>query len=232
MKSTLLAWFLSFIVMPLVVLGDETVKVGNISLKVPMPEGFARLDGVNKESDELLLKFVPPSNRLLLVATSPANVASIKKGKFVDLKRYMMLQSFRAGEGQNVSLKDFAAVRGGVEKQFGAEGKGMKEIERDTNAQLKKAKLPVDIKMGETQMLGVFDKGERSIDMAMLTSSQVGEEKAEPLVVAASIVLVGGKVCYLYVYATYNTQEDIDWARNTVKLWRLSVFEANPAGAK
>lgn len=228
MKTTILAWLLSFIAMPLLLLGDEVAKVGGASVNVPLPAGFARFDGASKKLDELMANFVPATNRLLLVAAIPSDVASAKKDDTAELKRYMMLQTFRQGETMNLTAKDFAVIRDGVEKQFGTPGKRMDDLEKDVNANIKKAKLPVEMKIGETQMLGVFAKGDTSIDFGMLTKTQVGDGKAEPLAAAASITMVKGKVCYLYVYSNYKSQEDIDWARNTLKLWRLSIMEANP----
>ncbi len=227
MKPILIALLLSFL-LPFATFADETVTIGQTAIQVPLPAGFARFDGVNADVDKLMNSLVPPTNRMLLIVATPDDVKAAKAGTPGNMKRYMLVQTFKDGEAQTVTVKQFAEVLTALETQFATKDKGAGNLESEVNNLLKGAKLPTDLKIGETSMLGVFEKNERAIDIGMLSKVQIGQEAPSPLAAAASIMLVHGKVSYLYVYSEYHDTEDVAWARRTVKAWREAILAANP----
>jgi hypothetical protein len=217
----------AFLLSPVFLWGEETAKIGDVSLSVPPPTGFVRYDGLNQKIDDVMVQMVPKTNRLLMLLATPKDAASAKKGKPEDLERYMMLQTFRNGEKMVMTAKDFTEVLKGVEKEFGSGDKAAAQLEAEVNEQLKKTKDVSDLKLGQTVMLGVFHKSERSIDMGMLMKAQVGDDEPKPMAAAFSIAMVRGKILYIYVYSGYYSPEDIAWTRKTVKDWREAIVAAN-----
>ncbi len=221
---------LAILALPLALFADEKVTIGNESLTIPLPEGFTRLDGANKEFDAGMLKLVPSTNRMLLTVALPGDVAKAKASQEFELNRYAMLQTFREGESMKLTLKQFEQIAETMEKQF-SEGGLLSDAEAKTNQQLKNADLP-DIKVGQMRMIGKMEKTDRSLDLGMLTKLQVGTEGPQTLVTGMSTVVVKGKVLYMYVYSSYKGKADADWTRSTVKTWREAVLAANPGGTE
>ena len=226
MKRPLLALLLGALFLPLTLFGAETATIGAVSLKVPLPEGFARFDGANKDVDKLLVQMVPPINRLLMVMAPPDDVAAAKQGALRDLNRYMMLQTFRQTEKMTITTKEFAEVLKGVDQQLGSD-KAIAKQEEEINAQLKRTNDVKNLKVGETAMLGIYQRSDEFVDMGMMLKAQVAGNEPKPIVSAISIAMIRGKVVYIYVYSAYKTPEDITWTRKTVKEWRESITAAN-----
>jgi len=226
MKTIL--FLLAFILLPLVVHADDKVKVGDQSITIPYPEGFVRFDGNNADVDKIMQSMLPPSNRSLMVVATPADAAKAKAGKPGNLDRFMNIQTLRAAEGEKISLADFKTISGQLEKQFTPDGGGIGNIEDEVNKRIKEAKLGVDLKLGETKLLGVFDKTDRSVDMGMMMKTKLGDAAPETMAAGMSFVVVHGKVLFLYVYANFKNADDITWTRNTVKAWRQAIHAANP----
>lgn len=226
MKRPLLTLLLCALLLPLTLFGVETAAIGDVSLKVPPPEGFARFDGANKNVDKVMVQMVPPTNRMLLMMAPPDDVAAAKAGNPRDLNRYMMLQTFRQGEKMTITTKEFAEILKGVDSQFGSD-KATAKLEEEVNAQLKKTNDAKNLKVGETVMLGVFQRADDHVDMGMLMKAQVAGDEPKPMVGAFSIAMIRGKVVYIYVYSAYKSPDDIAWTRKTVKEWRESIAAAN-----
>src|SRR5688572_31030975 len=108
MNAKFCAFFLSILLAPMAVLAAENVSIGSERLSIPLPAGFARLDGVNPDVDSVMQGMVSPSHRPLLMATAPELVKAAKEGNPQDMPRYLSMQTLRATESQTGTLKDFA----------------------------------------------------------------------------------------------------------------------------
>ena len=230
MKRRVVLLLLSLLLLPLAVRANEAIKVGDETIAIPLPTGFVRFDGLNPQVDQLMQSMIPPTNRSLLVGATAQDAALAKAKTPGNLSRFMNIQTMVKVEGEKISLSEFETVRGELEKQFAASGTGPEGFQSEVNKRIADAKLPIALKLGETRMLGVYEKSDRSIDMGMMMNTQVGTQAPETMVAAASCVDVRGKVLFLYVYADYHNQADVDWTRTTVKSWRESILATNPGG--
>jgi len=228
MKRRLISALIGFGFLPLVLCGQEITKIGDVTLKIPPPAGFARLDGANKEMDIFLRQLVPPQKRFLMAMAMPREVAKVKDGNPPDVSRSMTVQTPRMTEDQKLSAEQFADLRKSVETQFKAGDKLGAGIEAQVNEIFEKAKVPGGVKIGKMVMLGMDEKTERSFNTATLMDAKSEGEEAQPVVSALSVLLIRGKLVYLYVSATAKGADDVAWARKTAKAWGEAVLAANP----
>lgn len=228
MQIILRILLLALIAFPLAAAGDETVTIGSEKLTIPIPAGFVRFDGTSPQFDEAMQKMVPPTNRMLLMLSTAEAQSKIKAGLPFDLNRYYVLQTFRQTEHTKVSFTDFESLRDGMKKQISA-GTALSEAQEHTQNALNKAQLK-DLKIGEMKALGVFDETAQSLDFGLIAQTQSGTAAPEPVITAASVALVKGKVTYFYVYSNYHGDTDVAWARAAVKAWRESTLAANADG--
>jgi hypothetical protein len=230
MNAKFRAFLLTILLAPMAALANETVSIGSETLSIPLPPGFARLDGVNPDVDALMKSIVTPKNRLLLLAAPPELVKMAKEGNPQDMARYFGMQTYRDLESKTGTLKDFENASAQLEKEFSVGSATLAKAQSEANAQFKKSELTAGMQVGQIRPLGVFDKTDRSIDFGMLTVNQMAGEKPFTIVAGASAMLVRGKLVYLYAYSDFNGEADTAWVRSSVKSWRESILAANPGG--
>jgi len=214
--------------LPCRILANEAIKVGDETLSIPIPQGFVRYDGINPKIDQMMQSLLPATNRSLMVIATQLDADRAKAGQPRNLGRFMNVQTARAVEDKTATLSDFAELSAELEKQSGPGGNLFAGAESEANRQI--AKLGVGLKLGETRMLGVFEKTKQSLDFGIMAKIQFGSTStlSETMIAGASVVDVRGKVIFLYVYADYAGQADLTWVRSTVKAWRESIVAANP----
>jgi hypothetical protein len=218
----------ALLLVPLAASANETAKIGDETLSVPLPQGFVRYDGLNAAIDQVMQRFVPPSNRSLMVIATPLDAERAKANQPKDLNRFMSVQTARALENQKATLRDFESASAELEKQFVPGGQGAATVQSEANKLTKNANLGVDLKLGETRMLGVYEKTKQSMDMGLIMKAQVANGPVKTVVAAMSLVDVKGKFLFLYVYSDYHGQADADWTRTMAKSWREAIIAANP----
>jgi len=224
----LFAAFMFSLLLPLQLSANETVSIGNQSLSIPLPAPFVRVDGLSKLVDQAMASMLPPSNRSLMMIATPADAARIKAGTPGDMPRFMSVQTLREAESQTISLREFKEISEELEKQFSAGGSGMQTAQSQINQQLKNNNLGVDLKLGETRSLGIYEKSPQAFQFGLMMKAQIGGGAPETIVASASVLNVKGKILYLYVYADFHSQADTDWSRTTLKAWTDSILAANP----
>ena len=96
----------------------ETVKVNGMEVRIPLPDGYVRIDGVNEEFDRVKRSFLPATNRLLLDLGSKEARSALLRGMELEMGRSMNVQVLLVLEEKNLSVKDFGDYRKELRKQF------------------------------------------------------------------------------------------------------------------
>lgn len=212
-----------------IVLGAQAlaveVKIGEVAIEIPLPGGFERADGVSPALDEKWLGLAPLSNRLLATFAMSSDLKFLKQAKPKTFRRYMIAQTLKESENTEITAAEFETIILALAKQFEDDGSSLAQSTEAVNEEW--ASRAIKAKAGDAQSLGILHRSKRSIDFGIMQKSQVGEAAATTMISANSMVLVRGKVVYLYVYSEFESPEDIVWARKTLKAWRESVLANN-----
>jgi len=96
----------------------ETVKVNGMKVRLLLPAGYVRIDGVNEKFDRVKRSFLPATNRLLLDIGSEEARSAVLRGVESEMGRSMNVQVLRVLEEKNLSGKDFGDYRKELRKQF------------------------------------------------------------------------------------------------------------------
>jgi hypothetical protein len=82
----------------------------------------------------------------------------------------------------------------------------------------------------DTIPLGIFDETNNSISSLVIVQ-QVGEVDGKKEVyitaVAPNILVIKGKMIYLYVFNEYHSEVDSEWVKSISKEWITAVIESN-----
>lgn len=211
------------------------VKVGTQTIRIPTPESFERIDGINAQHDELTEQFISRENRYVINFATPAAVAALRKGTAIDSPRNLNAQTMRTLEIQPVTPVQFETLRAQAETDINRLSKRLdavlnKVVSAGSKSLSEKLQDNVEVKIGDPVPLGVFDRTRDSLGFAMMFKSNIvadGKDTAGLSVVAAMIVRVKDRVLYLYATSERKSDADEAWVKTTVKKWRDAIFAAN-----
>ena len=212
---------------------DEVkVKVGGSLVTIPEPRGCAQLTSAQREPYETALSLVPKSNTLLAFFVTKADLDLIQGGRDPEFQYTLSAQVLKSLETHVMDLKGF--------KEFSEQLKNenqqiMAQVERDTpglieqiNAQFaSNATVALDGESARIVPMKPHEETPTSIVFTSLVSySRPGASESVTVMVDTAIVLLNGKVVFLYFNSPNGQLETV---RATAKEWRDTVLAANPA---
>lgn len=212
-----------------------TIKIGKKNIYVPAPAGFHEISRLSPEIRKQAETFTPPNNRLLAVFVPESDLGRIMKGESPESGRYMFLQVYRKFENTDASSVLF--------RQFVDPMKKEQEIllekvrykvgpllDNAARTLSKDLGISMKVKIGEQVSLGMFMEENDAVGFAVLSKAQVSVEgqNLDRLVVSGvAIIRAKGKILFAYIYSNYQTQEDLEWIRDTLRRWVDKILISN-----
>ena len=212
---------------PLVpVLAQSTAIVGDAYLSFPAVKGW-EIVAPSSPSYMEGERWTAPSNRLLAV------YEALDQGKDNSLRqqRKMAVQSYRKAEHVNVSLSAFQSLR----NQFQINNKSLIDIAKK-NADMHhppgiKGVPERDIKVGDVQVIEMFnDKSDWSISLLAIVTYRMEENGSShevPLIMSTSVLLLKGKILFLYVYSALDAPNSRKWVKSQTAAWLSEAYNKN-----
>jgi len=209
-------------------LSSVRTSIGPTEVVLPVPSGFSDPGDKVPKLRQFFEKLTPPTNRLLALFVSDADLRTLASGKESPMRRYFMVQTYRAAERDTLTVKGFAEVKDTLRAQYKTMLKSAKpqidSLIADASRDLaKQAGRPdMTLKVGEMLPLEIFSETQDSISLSAL--SKVRFETASvtreiPLVMAMTTLTLRGKIAYFYVYSVYDSAADIEWTRQQTRSW-------------
>ncbi len=212
----------------------SSIRVGDLLMVIPVPEGYVRIDGIDRQFDRLEESSISWVNRLLANYGTPETRASIEEGKIPYQPTGFNLQIERKMEGQSFTLEQFAEIKemikGGLEnlteKYEPAVGKSEVAV---SDFLQNKAKIEFDTAVP----MGVFEDEEHSLGFSIFSKVKlvqeegVGEELDVTRISACCVTLVRGKPLYLYANSEIDSEAERSWAEKAVRAWRDEIHLIN-----
>lgn len=214
----------------IVVFVSSCVSAGQFALEycgsevaATAPQGYYEIISVHPESRNIFEVFTPPKNRLLAACVSEEDMGRILSDQEPLLNRYMMVQMYKETSCIPYALSDFRQYSDYLKNHHSDmidEFKSSVDQEFDNVSELLSdgAESSVLIGVDKQVPLGVFIDKADAVGVAQLTRMTVEQEQNVGMVVTAggfSMVLAAGEILYVYVYSRFQSQEDIDWVRDT-----------------
>jgi hypothetical protein len=210
------------------------VSVGGQVVQVPAPAGFVEASHLARVR-EMAEATTPQSNRLVAVFIGETDAELLRNGQGSSLGRYMFVQVARKSEMGTVSRAEFDEVKAVVKEQQAdilqrARSTMGDLVDQVAESVSKQAEGPVDIDIGEPVPLGVIAEGDRFIAMGTLAKYQLaaaGRTIEYAVATGHNIVSTADKLLFVYVFALYRDQGDIQWMRDTSLAWSEQILAAN-----
>jgi len=211
---------------------DSTVEVevGGRMIRLPLPEGTLRIDGINPEADRVTAAMLPESNRFL------ARFERVDGAGGDGERRDFNAQALRSLENQEIGTATFSSMKQGLKAELDKAGDAIREEVAKIPGRAEDALRDVfdvdaALSVTDSAVLGYFGDSPTSLGFTMVAKvvTTVGDETAEGKVVAAAMMVpVNGRLIYLYANSAFESDADRKWAEQAVTAWRDAVVAANP----
>ncbi len=206
----------------------ELVIVGGRAIRLPAPEGFERIDGVNIEDDRAVAAMLPASNRYLARYAPP-------KAQTADKGRSFNAQVLRDVESREIGNRTFGQLKQQTKAEIDKAQETLRmELAKATGKETKtlpNSTVADALSVSEVAVLGLFNETPSSLGftMAMNVAAKADDPTTKTkAVVASMIVPVNGRLIYLYANAEFKSEADRKWAEQAVTTWRDAVLAVNP----
>ncbi|HVK52489.1 MAG TPA: hypothetical protein VM469_12230 [Pseudoxanthomonas sp.] len=210
-----------------------SVKVGDVTLQVPEPAGYAQ---VTPEMDGLLERaqaMTTASNISLAIFISEGDAAAVLTGGPRTSPRYFWIQTAKGAVGQHVSPEVFAQFKQVIRQ---TQDEMSERLKRDAPELMNKASEALSeqmdanllIRLGGLVTMPVHHEDANSISSSMISrvefSAPGAKSTAEVVTGTYATVNVGGTVVFLYVFGD---KDDLAWTREQAEKWTKEVVAAN-----
>ena len=215
-----------------------TDKLGDLTVSLPIPAGFAPVEGAAAVLRGILVRAMPPAYRLIAVEVPQDYLDNLHAHAAAgSLPRYVTILTYRNYETSGMPPELFAAAKTAMRDQGDQVMKLAQAQVGDVVDKVSKdiAKATGDptatLKVGAIATLGVFDEQPDSVALAMIgpvsvSSREVNETRDQVAVVA--IVLIHGKPINANFYSNYASKDDLEWAKDQARDWIRRVKALNP----
>ncbi|MBU1043209.1 MAG: hypothetical protein KJ915_02285 [Candidatus Omnitrophica bacterium] len=203
----------------------ESFKAGGTLINIPQPN--AELVEVGYDVREMMEIFVPGSNRLLAGYMRASDIPLFVQGAedFL-LNQYASIQIARQGEYQDCKESDFKELVDYVQGSFEEDiDQIMKDSETEFNQKMKSMDL-AKVNIDKPVQLGTLFSKPDAYSMGMISTYSNGT-KSWTLIIATTFVRVRERLLFVYLFNTYNNEQDVSAVRATAEKWADAILAAN-----
>lgn len=215
MRIVLLAAFLS---MGSAVAAPFAVQVGEARIGLDAPPGFA--DTTNTGSprlQEIAEALTEASNRILLFAVTDADMRRFTLGDPLELRRYMVVVTPRAGERQQMTESAFQQIIDRSQRAFSQSQLAIDKPPPGADYRKYLDSLPA----GNVHLLAELRRDVDTFSVLEGTLVKKGGffERPQYLLSTGTGLLLRGKTLHVSVYTRYEDPADLEWIRVTTTRW-------------
>jgi hypothetical protein len=215
---------------------QAAVYVGDTRLALPVPAGFVEPSIVAPGFRTMGEQMTARTNRLLALFVAEDDLRAATERRAPEMRRYFMVQTLRAAEGQRIGAADFAQAKTLLREQYQQMLTALRPTiqgQIDQASQRFGEHVGLDrfaLKLGELRALEVFDEQTQSISllaMSLLSVSAGGKTVEVPVAMGTTTLVVKDKLVYFFAYARYESDADLEWLRQATREWLPKVSLVN-----
>lgn len=215
---------------------ETTAYVGDTRVALPVPAGFVEPSIVAPGFRTMGEQMTARSNRLLALFIAEDDLRAATERRAPAMRRYFMVQTLRAAEGQRIGTADFGQAKKLLREQY---QQMLTSLQPAIQGQLDQASQRVGeqtgldkfaLKLGELRALEVFDEQPQSISLLAMSllSVSAGDKTVEvPVAMGTTTLVVKDKLVYFFAYARYESDADLEWLRQATREWLPKVAQVN-----
>jgi hypothetical protein len=211
-------------------------RFGKTELNLPVPDGFEPPTQAPPVIVHMLESALPPQDHLLGILMPLQDPASRNPGFQMD--RYFMIQSLRPAEERGMPPAAYEQLKKVFRDKSSALltdknrylQEGMEKMSRDAAAQTGDKQF--EVKAGKTSRLELVSEEPDLIQFSSVSDVSVSTSHSQdtgPIASTYGMLYLRGRLIIAAAYATYRTDEDVDWTKEAIGAWFKRTRELNPA---
>jgi hypothetical protein len=203
----------------------DKIRVGDTEIELPIPSEFVKIDDSFKEQLEMANSLVPESNTLLSYYLSEKDFGNLLTDGFHQSDKYILTEVFNELKYEKVNSKDYHRFLKSYKRDFF--NKFGKQFQYDAlksiNDISKSLDGDIDFETIDVHPLGIYYESKNSLSTGVLSKINYSFRDIishENIVAAVSTVTkINDKVVFLFLFKTYNSQNDLEWIKATNEAW-------------
>jgi hypothetical protein len=205
-----------------------SVQLGGRAVRIPTPDKFTDSMLHFPRIASRLIAAESPGNEVLAVHVTDEIVPVLRNGEEPDVPFYTKVSVFKELKGVEVEPWDYNALVSDFEKQSpGALQAVVKKAEKDMGERLNDFwGSDAGLRIGETRMLGYFDKQPQSISSMFLMNIEQFNRKVI-ILGSMSLLYVNKRVLFLYVFRIPTGTGDQEKVEGVTRSWTAKTIAAN-----
>jgi hypothetical protein len=211
-------------------------KLGKIELNLPIPDGFQPPTHTPPVIVHMLESALPAQDRLLGILMPLPDPDAHTPGIAMD--RYYMVQTLRPVEEKGMSPAMYEELKKIFREQSNALltdknhllQEGMEKMSRDAAAQTGDKQF--EVKAGKTSRLELVSDEPDLIEFTSVSDVSVATSRTQdsgPIAATYGFMYLRGRLVMAAAYATYRSDDDVDWTKGAMRDWFKRTRELNPA---
>jgi hypothetical protein len=194
--------------------GSVSVNVGGGEhIQAPVPDGYGALGSSDPGFRDYMERTQAPRHRFLEAFLTPSDFAAARSGHSPSRERMVSLDLVEGRGGDLWTEEDFKKAVGSIRSTNQATTEGVTEASRKFFSSIAKLGTGV-IAAKSPQFLGLIIDQPRAV--GVMEGMAIEKTNAVDKVVLVQVYLyVKGRTLTLNVDATFHSQKDVDWARQT-----------------
>lgn len=205
-----------------------SVQLGGRVVRIPTPDKFTDSMLHFPRIASRLIAAESPTNEVLAVHVTDDIVPVLRDGREADVPFYTKVSVFKELKAVEVEPWDYNSLVSDFEKQSpGALQAVVKNAEKDMSERLNDFwGSDAGLRIGETRLLGHFDKQPQSISSMFLMNIEQFDRKII-ILGSMSMLYVNKRVLFLYVFRVPNGTDDQERVESVTRSWTAKTIAAN-----
>lgn len=213
----------------------KEVLIGEQTVKLPVQAGFVELPDSHIYT-QFMQDFTPESNELLAIQAPKTELTENLEMIDEQFSQSIVIQTFKATKYRQVTKAEFGQVKDFMKQNFEQLDENLRQrINKDIDTSSKKvsSKYDVDVALSINDMvpLEIYADSDNHYGATYLMKSSLtvdgGAEDNDNVLMAINVLLVKGKIIYLYVYSMDESEESHQDLLRTSDVITNKVVEGN-----
>lgn len=205
-----------------------SVELGGRTVRIPAPDRFTDSLLHFPRVAARLMAAESPMNEVLAVHVTDDMVPMLKDGQDPDLAFYTKVSVVKDLKASDVEPSEFQSLAADFEKLSpGSLQSIAKNAEQGAGERLTRYwGSDASLRIGETRMLGYFDKQPQTISSLFVMNAEMFGRKLL-ILGSMSLVHVNNRVLFFYVFRLPNGTDDQDRVTSLTRSWTAKTVAAN-----
>jgi len=214
-----------------------TSQVGDISVNLPNPPGFVRVDSSMTATGDLIRRFVNPTMSLRTAYIPESQAADAMMGDAGTITRWCSVQYYRKFGDFNATIFHLEDMKNTHRKNSEDKWKKMRQDLRDIQSDVNEGfreDFDFDLALSTSDHVELEPHDDRDRVFAYSAISrhwarrETGEVDDFLSITSMAFILLKDKILTVYVFGG---KDDLSWTRDLLEDWTNALIAANPEDA-